>query len=392
MTTFLIAAALVLAASLVLLSRPWWRKQRTGTGTRRALNAAIYRDQLAEIEKDRASGELNELDYQEAGAELQRRLLDDAEEADVTLATSAHPKRTLLALIVVLPLAAASLYWWLGNPAGMDPMARRDFTQSDIEDMVAGLAAKLEKEPGNHQGWVMLARSYKAMGRYDEAERAFEKAMPLVEKHPQLLGAYADLLASKAGGNLEGKPEQLIAQALRLDPDDLQSIWLAGTAAFNRRDFATAIRHWEHGLKQLPPDSEDAQMLNNIIAEAKQKMGAGKVASTTAIGGQVALAPALLGKAAANDTVFILARGTESPMPLAVKRARAADLPMNFTLDDGDAIPGGPTLSSAQSVMVEARVSKSGDAKQKPGDLAGAIAQVKPGTKGLRITIDRVIE
>jgi cytochrome c-type biogenesis protein CcmH len=376
----------------VLLSRPWWRKQRTGTGTRRALNAAIYRDQLAEIEKDRASGELNELDYQEAGAELQRRLLDDAEEADVTLATSAHPKRTLLALIVVLPLAAASLYWWLGNPAGMDPMARRDFTQSDIEDMVAGLAAKLEKEPGNHQGWVMLARSYKAMGRYDEAERAFEKAMPLVEKHPQLLGAYADLLASKAGGNLEGKPEQLIAQALRLDPDDLQSIWLAGTAAFNRRDFATAIRHWEHGLKQLPPDSEDAQMLNNIIAEARQKMGAGKVASTTAIGGQVALAPALLGKAAANDTVFILARGTESPMPLAVKRARAADLPMNFTLDDGDAIPGGPTLSSAQSVMVEARVSKSGDAKQKPGDLAGAIAQVKPGTKGLRITIDRVIE
>ena len=392
MTTFLIAAALVLAASLVLLSRPWWRKQRTGTGTRRALNAAIYRDQLAEIEKDRASGELNELDYQEAGAELQRRLLDDAEEADVTLATSAHPKRTLLALIVVLPLAAASLYWWLGNPAGMDPMARRDFTQSDIEDMVAGLAAKLEKEPGNHQGWVMLARSYKAMGRYDEAERAFEKAMPLVEKHPQLLGAYADLLASKAGGNLEGKPEQLIAQALRLDPDDLQSIWLAGTAAFNRRDFATAIRHWEHGLKQLPPDSEDAQMLNNIIAEARQKMGAGKVASTTAIGGQVALAPALLGKAAANDTVFILARGTESPMPLAVKRPRAADLPMNFTLDDGDAIPGGPTLSSAQSVMVEARVSKSGDAKQKPGDLAGAIAQVKPGTKGLRITIDRVIE
>ena len=281
MTTFLIAAALVLAASLVLLSRPWWRKQRTGTGTRRALNAAIYRDQLAEIEKDRASGELNELDYQEAGAELQRRLLDDAEEADVTLATSAHPKRTLLALIVVLPLAAASLYWWLGNPAGMDPMARRDFTQSDIEDMVAGLAAKLEKEPGNHQGWVMLARSYKAMGRYDEAERAFEKAMPLVEKHPQLLGAYADLLASKAGGNLEGKPEQLIAQALRLDPDDLQSIWLAGTAAFNRRDFATAIRHWEHGLKQLPPDSEDAQMLNNIIAEARQKMGAGKVASTS---------------------------------------------------------------------------------------------------------------
>jgi cytochrome c-type biogenesis protein CcmH len=274
MTIFLIAAALLVAASLVLLSRPWWRRPSSGTDSRRALNAAIYRDQLADLEKDRAGGELAEADYQEAKAELQRRLLDDDSETDPALIVSAHPRRTLAALLVLLPVAAAALYWWLGNPAGMDPMARRDFTASDIEDMVSGLAAKLEKEPGNHQGWGMLARSYKAMGRYDEAERAFEKAMPLVEQHAQLLGAYADLLATKSGGNLEGRPEELLTKALKLDPDDLQSLWLAGTAAFNRKDFPTAIRHWEHALKLLPPDSEDARMLTAIVAEAKQKNGA----------------------------------------------------------------------------------------------------------------------
>lgn len=273
MTAFLIAAALVLAASLVLLSRPWWRRRGTAADTRRALNAAIYRDQLAEVEKDRASGELNEADYQEARTELQRRLLDDTAAGNAPLQPAAGSKRTLIVLLVALPVAAAALYAWLGNPAGLDPMARRDFTAADIEAMVAGLAAKLEKEPGNHAGWVMLARSYKAMGRYAEAEHAFEMALPLVETNPQLLGAYADLLAMKSNGDLSGRPEELIAKALALDPDDLQNLWLAGTAAFHKGDFATAVKHWQRALAQVPPESDDARMLTAIIAEANEKRG-----------------------------------------------------------------------------------------------------------------------
>ncbi len=280
MTGFLIAAALVLAATLILLSRPWWCRRRADADadadTRRSLNAAIYRDQLAEIEKDRAGGELNEADYQEARSELQRRLLDDAAATEPVPVAATQSKRSLAALLIALPMAAVGFYYWLGNPAGMDPMARRDFTQTDIENMVAGLAAKLEKEPGNHQGWIMLARSYKAMGRYDDAERAFEKAMPLVEQSPQLLGALADLLAMKSNGDLSGRPEELIAKALALDPDDPQSLWLAGTAAFNRDDFAGAVAHWRHALTQLPAESEDAKMLAAIIAEAGQKGGLGE--------------------------------------------------------------------------------------------------------------------
>lgn len=402
MTTFLIAAALVLAASLALLSRPWWRRQRTDTDSRRALNTAIYRDQLAEIEKDRASGELNEADYQEARAELQRRLLDDASEMDVALSTATRPKRTLIVLLVALPLAAAGLYAWLGNPAALDQMARRDFSAADIEKMVAGLAAKLEKEPGNLEGWVMLARSYKAMGKLDEAERAFEKAMPLVEQNPHLLGAFADLLAMKAGGKLEGRPEQLIAQALKLDPNDLQTLWLAGTAAFNRNDYATAVKHWERALQQVPPESEDGQMLAGIIAEARQKGGLGAptpvrqapVAATgPGIAGRVELAAALKGRASPDDTVFILAKAAGGPpMPLAAKRLRVADLPMDFTLDDGDAVMPTQKISSANGLIVEARVSKSGDAKSRPGDLVGSISGIKSGARNLNLVIDKIVE
>jgi cytochrome c-type biogenesis protein CcmH len=403
MTFFLIAAALLLAASLALLSRPWWRRGCADATSRRALNATIYRDQLGELDRDRDAGQLGETDYQEARGEIQRRLLDDAAEADAPLAVPSHRLRTLIAIVVAFPLLAAGLYTWLGSPAALDQMARRDFTRQDIENMVAGLAARLEKEPGNLQGWVMLARSYKAMRRYDEAEQAFEKAGPLVEQDPQLLADYADLLATKSGGNLAGRPEQMIAKSLALDPDNLQTLWLAGTAAFNHRDFGTAIQHWQRGLRQLAPDSEDAQMLNSIIAEAKQQMGRGRAtvnagpvvapAAASDIGGRIELATTVKALAAPSDTVFVLARAAGgSPMPLAAKRLRVADLPINFSLGDSDAVMPTQTISSATSIIVEARVSKSGDAKSKPGDLTGSVAQVKPGDKNLRVTIDKVVE
>lgn len=403
MTTFLIAAALILAVSLFLLARPWWQRKAADAASRRQLNATIYRDQLAELERDRASGQLAEADYQTARAEIQRRLLEDAAQDDTLLVAPAHPKRTLIALLVALPLLGAGGYAWLGTPAALDQMQRRDFSQQDIDRMVANLEAKLANEPDNFPGWAMLARSYKVMRRMAEAERAYEKAWPLVEQDPQLLADYADLLASKSG-DLSGRPEQLINKALALDPNHMQSLWLAGTAAFNRADYAAAVKHWQRAQRQLPPDSEDAQMLANIVEEARQKMGARKgaplaqaaqatAAAAPGIRGRVELAAALKAKAAPADTVFIAAKEAGGPpMPLAAKRVRVADLPMDFSLDDADSLMPSRPLSSVKSVQVEARVSKSGNAMSQPGDLKGSVGPVKPGTKGLKLVIDKVVQ
>jgi len=271
MTAFLIAAAVLLAAMLASLTRPWWWRRRAAGASRQALNTAIYRDQLLELEHDRADGELPAADYEQARAELQRRLIEDAAEVDAPVAGTSRVMPTAIALLVGLPLAAAALYAWLGNTAGFEPMARGDVSRADIDRMVESLAAKLEKEPNNLQGWAMLARSYKALHRPEDALRAFEKATALVEQDPQLLADYADLLASGAGGSFAGKPEQLIAKALALDPDNMQALWLAGTAAFNREDFDVAVQHWQRAAKQLPPDSEDAKLLFGAIDEAKSK-------------------------------------------------------------------------------------------------------------------------
>ena len=393
MTGFLIAAGLILAATLALLSRPWWQRASSSAASRRELNTAIYRDQMAELERDRASGQLAEADFQEAQAEIRRRLLEDAVPDDASQSTN-RPKRMLIGMLAAVPLLATGLYFWLGNPAAMDVLARRDFSQQDVEQMVAGLAAKLESEPENYQGWAMLARSYKAMRRVADAERAYEKAWPLVEKDAQLLADYADLLASKAG-DLTGRPEELVNKALQVDPENLQALWLAGTAAFNRSDFPHAVEYWQRAQQLLPPDSEDARMLANIIEEAKQKAGkpAAPSASTANVRGRLELAATLKSRVSPDDTVFIVVREAGGPpMPMAVKRVRAAELPLDFTLGDGDSLTPDRPLSSAKALIIEARVSKSGAAQKAAGDLISAPVSAKVGSKGLRLSIDKAVE
>lgn len=279
MPGFLIAVLVAVAATLLLLLRPLiWRRAATAAASHRQLNAAIYRDQFAELERDRAEGTLAEEDYQQARAELQRRVLEDGQDGEAVAAPAPAPKKTLAAIALAVPVAAIALYLLLGNPAGLNPPApQQRFTAQEIENMVAGLAAKLEKEPDNVQGWTMLARSYRAMGRLPEAEKAFERAEKFIANDAQLLADYADVAAANAQGDFAGKPMRLIEQALELDPDNLQALWLAGSAAFARADFARAVGHWERLVAQIPPDSEDAQMLRANIEEARSALGQGKV-------------------------------------------------------------------------------------------------------------------
>lgn len=280
MTGFIVAVLLAIAATLLLLLRPliWRGRAAAATASHRQLNAAIYRDQFAELDRDRAEGTLGEEDYQQARTELQRRVLEDGQE-DAAVAAPQAPKKTLLILAVLLPLAAGGLYALLGSPEGLDPpapQAQHRFTPQEIEGMVAGLAAKLEKEPDNVKGWAMLARSYRAMGRLPEAERAFGRAEKFIEQDAQLLADYADVAAANAGGNFAGKPAQLIEKALKVDPDNAQALWLAGSAAFAGNDFARALSHWERLLTQLQPGSEDHQAVQQNIEQMREALAARK--------------------------------------------------------------------------------------------------------------------
>jgi cytochrome c-type biogenesis protein CcmH len=271
MMGFAIGATLLVGVALLLLLLPFRHRPAGAELSRQQINAAIYRDELAELENDRAEGSLSQADYEQARAELQRRLLEDSAGESVAQAAAPAPARTLpLALGLGLPFAAVLLYLALGNPAAINPPPpQQRFSADDIERMVSGLAAKLEKEPNNLQGWAMLARSYKAMGRLPEAVRAYEHAGSLVDGNAELLLDYADTLAASVGG-FDAKTMALIDKALKLDPTNPQGLWLRGTAAYAAKQYAKAQADWESLLKLLPPDSEDASVLKANIAEVKE--------------------------------------------------------------------------------------------------------------------------
>ena len=273
MTGFLVAAAILVAVTLLLLLPPLLRQRSPGAeASRTAINAGIYRDELAELERDFASGSLTQADYEESRRELQRRLLEDAGGGDAAGAKAQPARKSALLIGLALPIAGALIYFALGNIPALTPESAQPpkVTAKEIEDMVARLAARMEQNPDSDpKGWVMLARSYKAMGRYEESTRAFGKAEKLVNEDPNLLTDYAEALALSTGGSLRGRPSELIARALKLDPDFPDGLVLAGTAAYEREDYAAAAANWERLLKQLPPDSEDAKSLSDSIKKAR---------------------------------------------------------------------------------------------------------------------------
>jgi cytochrome c-type biogenesis protein CcmH len=406
MTGFIVAAAVAVAIVLVLLLRPYFRQLEAGQTSRAQMNAAIYRDQFAKLDQDLTDGTLAREDYEQAKKELQRRVLEDSQAADET-ATVRAPRKTMIGVAIAVPIVAGAMYLMLGNPAAMSgvgpdglPAGHEQIaTQADLEKMIAALAAKLENEPTNYKGWSMLARSYKALGRPVEAQRAFEKAGSFIDDDAQALASYADVVATNNGGSLAGKPTELINKALKVDPANPMALWLAGTAQFEAKNYKQASDTWEKLAAMLPPGSDDSRMLEGAINDARAKGGLPPRASTavaassgSVVKGVVELDPAIKDKASPQDIVMVIARKPGMRMPLAVLRQSAASMPMPFTLDDSLSMDPNSKLSSSPEIEIEARISKTGLAMPNAGDLLSAPQTVKLGANNVTLRVAKVIQ
>jgi cytochrome c-type biogenesis protein CcmH len=392
MTGFWIFGAALAALALVVLLRPLLRSRKSEKIGRTEANISIYRDQLRELDADLAEGKLSAADHARSRAELEARMLADvaAPEAEIPRSRPAG-RRLALSLIAVVPLSAAALYLAVGSPEAVAPRSDpHAFDSQQLTSLVERLAARMRENPDDPEGWRLLGRSYAALGRFAESLEAYAKALERKPRDADLLADMADVLATTRSERLQGEPEKLVMRALEIDPQNLKALALAGTAAFDRKDFNTAARYWQRMLPLLPPDSEDARSIQANIAEAQSHLKSGTAAA--ALKGTVRLAPELKGKAAPGDLVFIFARAAQGPpMPLAVKRARVRDLPLEFALDDSMAMAPGMSLSAHGRVIVGARVSKSGDPAPKPGDLQGASAPVANDAQGVSVVIDTVV-
>jgi cytochrome c-type biogenesis protein CcmH len=238
----------------------------------------------------------------------------------------------------------------------------------------------------------MLARSYRILGRNEEAAKAYARAGNFINDDPELLAEYADVLVGVAKGSFVGKPMQLIQQALKLDPNNLLALWLSGTAAFTNGNYASAVQTWERLAKLLPPNSEEARAIAASIEEARSKGGsiATPVATGKSISGQVELSADLKSKLKPGDTLMVIARKPGERMPVAVLKVPVTQFPFNFLLDDSLAMNPNMRISELPEVTIEVRISKTGMAKLESGDLISAIQTVKLGSSKVRILVNQV--
>jgi cytochrome c-type biogenesis protein CcmH len=398
MTLFWLIGAVAAAAVLAWVLRPLLSRKHAAAPSRDAANVAIYRDQLRELDADLAAGTLAREDYERARAEIEARALADVGQAEAEPARrldALRGRRAAWALGAAVPLATLGFYFLVGSPSAIVREAERHPSAAQVQAMVERLAARLRENPDDVNGWKLLGRSYGVMGRYAEAADAYAKAAVRAPRDAQLLADLADVLAMARGQSLQGEPEKLALRALEIEPGNLKALALAGSAAFERKDYAGAAAWWERMLAHVEPGSEDARSIQQNVAEARS-LAKQKPAASTGVRGTVSLAPKLKEKAAPEaapeDTVFVFARAAEGPpMPLAVARVRVRDLPYRFVLDDSMAMSPAMKLSAFPKVVVAARVSRSGTANAQPGDLQGASAPVSNDDSAVTVVIDSLV-
>ena len=260
--------------------------QRSGTTQaasdkeRREANIEIYRDQLTELETDLHNGIVSKDQYQQDRDEIERRLLEDVKhrESETKTTVDFRKRNVVYALAVGLPLVAVLFYLKVGELKALSPSevqrpavepSSQMRSQQQIEANVSALVERLKSNPNDAQGWVMLARSYASKERYAEALGAFAKATELQPNNADLWAQYAVAAAMANNRKLEGQPLQLVNTALKIDPNNTTALGLAGTAAFQRKEYKQAIDYWSRVLKNVEPGSEIASQVQQRIDEAK---------------------------------------------------------------------------------------------------------------------------
>ncbi len=423
---FLLLGLTLTVLVVAVLWRALWiatRPQQVGQERDNVLShVAVYKEQVAELEREVAQGTLDQAGFDLSHEELTQRLMEDAPPPHSTVqAELKRPKLLMAALALAIPLMAFSLYFVVGTPIALDPQlasqanGEEQITPEKLATMAEQLGQRLEKEPDNAEGWVMLGRIQRALAHYDEADAALQKALSLA-RNDDVLIERAEVLAQKNNGVFKGEPWAIILSVLKADPRNGNALLLAGSAAFSEGRFKESLAYWEKVRGLLPPASPDMPALLDAIDKARERLGLPPVAPATStantpasagavpskpvsdgterLTGRVSLDPALAAQVSPKDTVFIYANAAEGPrMPLAIVRTTVDKLPYDFVLDDSLAMNPQMKLSQVKSVMVRARISKTGNAMPQAGDFGASVGPITPGSADkLQLTISQALK
>ena len=425
MTPFIILAAVLVAAALLFVLPPLLgvgaRAERQRSRQQQAQTALlVLREQLAELEREHAAGEIDSASYERSHAELEARALEEGRAVEE--GGDGRPSRAAALLIVLaIPLAAALVYAQLGSPVVFDfvpaqqAAGHEGMTREEFSALVDKLVDRIDADPSDPTGWQMLTRSYVILGDAKRAEAAWQRLGAKVPDNADVLVDWADLLVVAQSGKFEGDPQRLIDRALELEPAHPKGLALAGTAAFDAGDYAGAAAAWEKVLVQVPPNDEIYASVLGGINEARSRAGmpafqpspasmpappapaegvppmaAGPSATEAGllVKGSVSVTPELADQVKAGQVLFIFARSAEGGPPLAgLRMPVTGELPISFDFREAMLMGGGDLPAQ---LSLGARLSISGEPVGQPGDLESAVQTVTREQEGVELVIDHV--
>lgn len=415
-------ATLLTAAALYSLLRPLTRRSDQDDTTRESSLVAIYRERLLQLEQQHQRGELDADQLLTARSELETSLaleLPDSDQPDSKAPAPAPQKIVPFLVGVAVPVLAVALYFTFGMPEAIDgTAANRDNASmpSSIDEMVSRLEQRLQANPDDTQGWILLGRSYAALSRFEKSRDAYLEAVKRAPANAGILFNLTEVTAALQSNSLVGEPETFLNLGLQLDPQSRHGRWLQGILAYQQGDSDKAVKLWEQ-LMAEGDNTQEKELLMRFIQQAKgstpeavaEETGAAAAAPESATPGDssgastaadgphitvnVRLADTLASRISDNDTLFVYAKAAAGPpMPLAIVRKTTADLPLRVTLDDSQAMMPQMKLSAFNQVIINARISKSGSAMPSAGDLQGVSKPLDPAQNpAVDIVIDSVV-
>ena len=317
-------------------------------------------------------------------------------------------------MVLLIPVLGVVLYQYIGTPEAliMTPAPEQQATQTqephasgeaDINTMVAQLQQRMNENPDDPDGWLILGRTLKTMQRFEDAEAALANANRLLPGNPTIMIELAETRLFASGSpEISAQSRQLIESALEIDPQLQKGLWLLGMVVAQDGDEAQAIEIWQKLLTQLDPTSGPAEAVTQQIEMAKVRMGqsATEPAVTATPSAKAAVVEAAIEKAAATEPVAIVTSVAESGipvtitiadeyaqsvpanatlfifihpaggagMPLAVKRVAARGFPMSLNFSDADLLRPGTSLQDFEQLDISARISIGGIANAASGD------------------------
>ncbi len=403
MTALWLLFTALMAVALLFVILPLWRFRAANRAEdariRQDKNIEVFNQGVVDLDHDLEEGLIGPEQYEKLKAELQRAFLRDMEANERSARKLDNPRLDRsVPLVLTLVLALGTIWMYQQIGAGRDLMLPElmgaiataedaDAQRQNLENLADALQDRMRRHPEDVQNGYMLGTLYVELGQFRHAIDTFNALLPHVPTSADRATIFGQLAQSSylaAEQNITPEVRGYIDQALALNPNESSTLSLLAIDAFWNEDFDTALSLWRRQLAQANPSSAEARTLRERISRietllAQSDNGSAGVmaavpaqdqegAAATGITVRVELAPELMDQASPDMVVFIFARG-DIPMPLAAVRATVADLPMEVFLDDSKPMAQGmPVLSSAENVVVGARISESGNAIAQSGD------------------------